>query len=96
LPLDAGRGLSSDKQAYTEAIWPVIAQANAAAPSHSRILPEMVEILPYGTDIPIVRDDPCRLYASVCPFTQMILGYKNVNTSNVMLQTLLDVDLLDI
>lgn len=36
-----------------DAIWPVIAEANAAAPTHSRILPEMVEILPYGTEIPV-------------------------------------------
>ncbi|KAK0222258.1 hypothetical protein IW262DRAFT_1553304 [Armillaria fumosa] len=27
--------------------WPVIGQANAAAPTHSRLLPEMVEFLPY-------------------------------------------------
>lgn len=45
--------MSKDKKAYLEAIWPVIADANAAAPTHSRILPEMVEVLPYGTDIPV-------------------------------------------
>lgn len=38
----------------------MIADANAAAPSHSRILPEMVELLPYGTDIPVVS--PARCY----------------------------------
>ena len=54
VPSDQGAELSKDAKAYTEAIWPVIAEANAAAPSHSRILPEMVEILPHGTDIPVV------------------------------------------
>lgn len=34
-------------------IWPVIEQANAEAPTHSRLLPEMVEFLPHGTHIPI-------------------------------------------
>jgi hypothetical protein len=29
-----------------EKIWPVVEQANAQAPTHSRILPEMIEILP--------------------------------------------------
>ncbi len=28
-------------------VWPVIEQANAEAPTHSRLLPEMVEFLPY-------------------------------------------------
>ena len=53
LPSDAGAELSKDKKAYIQAVWPVIAEANAAAPTHSRILPEMVEVLPYGTDIPV-------------------------------------------
>ncbi|KAK0470229.1 L-aminoadipate-semialdehyde dehydrogenase [Desarmillaria tabescens] len=34
-------------------VWPVIEQANAEAPTHSRLLPEMVEFLPYGTNIPV-------------------------------------------
>ncbi|KAL7418303.1 hypothetical protein Q5752_006759 [Cryptotrichosporon argae] len=53
LPSDAGAELSKDRKAYLDAIWPVIAEANAAAPTHSRILPEMVEILPHGTAIPV-------------------------------------------
>ena len=54
LPSEQGADLSKDKAAYIEAIWPVIADANAAAPTHSRILPEMVEILAFGTEIPVV------------------------------------------
>jgi hypothetical protein len=61
LPSDAGRELAKDKKAYIDAIWPVIVQANAAAPTHSRILPEMVEILPYGTDVPVVRPLPSHI-----------------------------------
>lgn len=54
VPSDQGAELSKDKKAYFDAVWPVIVEANAAAPSHSRILPEMVEFLPYGVDIPVV------------------------------------------
>lgn len=53
LPSDAGAELSKDKKAYLDAIWPVIAAANATVPSHSQLLPEMVDILPYGTEIPV-------------------------------------------
>ncbi|WVF69836.1 hypothetical protein IAT40_004615 [Kwoniella sp. CBS 6097] len=53
LPSEQGAELSKDKKAYIDAIWPVIAEANAAAPTHSRILPEMVDVLPYGTEIPV-------------------------------------------
>ncbi|WVR04609.1 hypothetical protein IAU60_001620 [Kwoniella sp. DSM 27419] len=53
LPSEQGAELSKDKKAFLEAIWPVIAEANAAAPTHSRILPEMVDVLPFGTDIPV-------------------------------------------
>ncbi|KIR43110.1 L-aminoadipate-semialdehyde dehydrogenase [Cryptococcus deuterogattii 99/473] len=53
LPSEQGAELSKDKKAYIEAIWPVIADANSHAPTHSRILPEMVDVLPYGTEIPV-------------------------------------------
>ncbi len=51
LPSELGEQLSKDKKAFIDAIWPVIADANAAAPTHSRILPEMVDVLPYGTEM---------------------------------------------
>lgn len=53
LPSDAGAELSKDRKAYMDAIWPVIADANSQAPTHSRLLPEMIEILPVGTEIPV-------------------------------------------
>lgn len=53
LPSEAGADLAKDKKAYINAIWPVIANANSRAPTHSRILPDMIEILPYGTEVPI-------------------------------------------
>lgn len=53
LPSASGAELSRDRSAYLAAVWPVIAAANARAPSHSRLLPEMVEILPPGTDVPV-------------------------------------------
>lgn len=36
-----------------EKIWPAIGQANAEAPTHSRLLPEMVAFLPRDTVIPV-------------------------------------------
>ncbi|ORY34306.1 putative L-aminoadipate-semialdehyde dehydrogenase [Naematelia encephala] len=53
LPSELGAELSKDKAAFIKTIWPVIADANAAAPTHSRILPEMVDVLPYGTEVPV-------------------------------------------
>lgn len=58
LPSEAGAELSKDKKAFIDAIWPVIAEANAAAPTHSRILLEMVDVLDYGTEIPVVSLSP--------------------------------------
>lgn len=53
LPSETGAELSRNRAAYVEAVWPVIAAANARAPSHSRLLPEMVEILAPGTEVPV-------------------------------------------
>ncbi|TYJ58239.1 hypothetical protein B9479_001064 [Cryptococcus floricola] len=53
LPSEQGAELSKDPKAFLDAVWHVIERANADAPTHSRILPEMVEILPYGTEIPV-------------------------------------------
>jgi hypothetical protein len=58
LPSEQGRVLAEDRKAFLDALWPVIAEANAAAPTHSRILPEMIEIIPYGTEIPVVTFFP--------------------------------------
>lgn len=44
LPSDLAKDLSHAE--IMEKVWPVIEQANAAAPTHSRLLPEMIEILP--------------------------------------------------
>ena len=54
LPSESGAELSKNKAEYIKAIWPVIAEANSRAPTHSRILSEMVEVLPFGTEIPVV------------------------------------------
>ncbi|KAF7293216.1 L-aminoadipate-semialdehyde dehydrogenase [Mycena chlorophos] len=51
LPSDQAKGLSNAE--ILEQIWPVIEQANAQAPTHSRLLPEMVEILPFDTVVPV-------------------------------------------
>ncbi|ESK87402.1 l-aminoadipate-semialdehyde dehydrogenase [Moniliophthora roreri MCA 2997] len=51
LPSELGKDLS--KAQLMEKVWPVIELANSEAPSHSRILPEMVDFLPYGTHVPV-------------------------------------------
>ncbi|KZW00808.1 acetyl-CoA synthetase-like protein [Exidia glandulosa HHB12029] len=51
LPSELGKDMSREE--LMEKVWPVVEQANADAPSHSRLLPEMVEFLPYGTHVPI-------------------------------------------
>jgi len=45
LPSELGKELSNDRDAFLEKIWPAIEEANAQAPTHSRLLPEMVHIL---------------------------------------------------
>ena len=45
LPSEFGGELSKDREAYLKKIWPVIEEANAQAPTHSRLLPEMIGIL---------------------------------------------------
>lgn len=47
LPSELGENLSKDRNSFLQKIWPVIEDANAQAPTHSRILPEMVYILEY-------------------------------------------------
>ncbi|KAK7690571.1 hypothetical protein QCA50_005669 [Cerrena zonata] len=51
LPSELAKDLSPAE--LMEKVWPVIEQANADAPTHSRLLPEMVEFLPYGTEVPV-------------------------------------------
>ncbi|KAF5367566.1 hypothetical protein D9758_003797 [Tetrapyrgos nigripes] len=51
LPSELAKDMS--KAQLMEKVWPVIEQVNEEAPSHSRLLPEMIEFLPYGTVIPV-------------------------------------------
>ncbi|GHJ89085.1 hypothetical protein NliqN6_5487 [Naganishia liquefaciens] len=53
LPSEQAADLAKDREAYIKAIWPVVSDANERSPSHSSILPDMIEILPVGTDIPV-------------------------------------------
>ncbi|KAK0193418.1 L-aminoadipate-semialdehyde dehydrogenase [Armillaria mellea] len=53
LPSDLAHEEGLSREDLMFRVWPVIEQANAEAPTHSRLLPEMVEFLPYGTHIPV-------------------------------------------
>jgi hypothetical protein len=53
LPSDQAGDIASDKKKYIDAIWSVIEEANARSPSHSRLVRDMIDILPMDTDIPV-------------------------------------------
>ncbi|KAL1412125.1 hypothetical protein Q8F55_003125 [Vanrija albida] len=54
LPSDEGAPLAAESaRKFLDAIWPVIEEANSHAPTHSRILKDMVALLKYGTEIPV-------------------------------------------
>ncbi|KAJ7626417.1 L-aminoadipate-semialdehyde dehydrogenase [Mycena polygramma] len=72
LPSDLAKGLSNVK--IMEKVWPVIEQANAQAPTHSRLLPEMVEFLPHGTEIPIATKMSILRPACYAKFKDIIDG----------------------
>lgn len=58
LPSDLGKELSEDREAFMKKIWPVVERANAEAPSHSQLLPEMIHILPYVFGTKNIADSP--------------------------------------
>jgi hypothetical protein len=53
LPSETAGDLWKDRKKYLDSVWPVIEDINQRSPTHSRILPEMVGILPPGTEIPV-------------------------------------------
>ncbi|KAK7031412.1 L-aminoadipate-semialdehyde dehydrogenase [Favolaschia claudopus] len=72
LPSDLAKDFSDAE--LIEKIWPVIEDANAQAPTHSRILPEMVEILPYGTQVPVATKMSILRPACYAKFKDIIDG----------------------
>ncbi|KAJ7695061.1 L-aminoadipate-semialdehyde dehydrogenase [Mycena rosella] len=72
LPSDLAKGLSHAE--IMEKVWPVVEQANAQAPTHSRLLPEMIEILPHGTEIPIATKMSILRPACYAKFKDIIEG----------------------
>ncbi|KAJ7257959.1 L-aminoadipate-semialdehyde dehydrogenase [Mycena haematopus] len=72
LPSDLAQSFSNAE--IMEKIWPVVEQANAQAPTHSRILPEMIEILPHGTQIPIATKMSILRPACYAKFKDLIEG----------------------
>ncbi|CAK5267785.1 unnamed protein product [Mycena citricolor] len=72
LPSEAGKDLSQAE--LLEKIWPVVEEANAAAPTHSRILPDMIEFLPYGTAVPVATKMSILRPACYAKFKDIIEG----------------------
>ncbi|KAJ7460644.1 L-aminoadipate-semialdehyde dehydrogenase [Mycena latifolia] len=72
LPSELAKDLSDAE--IMEKVWPVVEQANAQAPTHSRLLPDMIEILPYGTEIPIATKMSILRPACYSKFSDIING----------------------
>ncbi|KAJ7113690.1 L-aminoadipate-semialdehyde dehydrogenase [Mycena crocata] len=72
LPSEQAKGLSNAE--LMDRVWPVVEQANAQAPTHSRLLPEMIEILPHGTEIPIATKMSILRPACYAKFKDIING----------------------
>ncbi|KAJ6624936.1 L-aminoadipate-semialdehyde dehydrogenase [Mycena sp. CBHHK59/15] len=72
LPSELAKDLSNAE--IIQKVWPVIEQANAEAPTHSRLLPEMIEILPYGTQVPVATKMSILRPACYAKFKDVING----------------------
>lgn len=73
LPSELGKDLNAEQ--LMEKIWPVVEQANAEAPTHSRLLPDMIEFLPYGTQIPVATKMSILRPACYAKFKDLIGEY---------------------
>ncbi|KAK0470220.1 L-aminoadipate-semialdehyde dehydrogenase [Desarmillaria tabescens] len=72
LPSDLAHEEGLSREELMSKVWPVIEQANAEAPTHSRLLPEMVEFLPYGTGIPVATKMSILRPACYAKFKELI------------------------
>ncbi|KAJ7089700.1 L-aminoadipate-semialdehyde dehydrogenase [Mycena belliarum] len=72
LPSDLAKDLSHAE--IMEKVWPVVEQANAQAPTHSRLLPDMIEILPHGTEVPVATKMSILRPACYAKFKDVIDG----------------------
>ncbi|KAJ9094096.1 hypothetical protein QFC21_006197 [Naganishia friedmannii] len=73
LPTERGAELLKEEDGesqFFKAIWPIIEKANVEAPSHGKLLPEMLIILPEDTELPradkasIIRPKVYKLFES--------------------------------
>lgn len=52
IPSPEGKKFSDDE--LIDKVWPVVEMANATSPSHSRIIKEMIGVLPPDAEVPRV------------------------------------------
>lgn len=87
LPSDLGKDLNANE--LMKKIWPVVEQANAESPTHSRLLPEMIEFLPHGTQIPVATKMSILRPACYAKFKDLI-GALLLSISYVVLNHVID------
>lgn len=80
LPSEACSRMSLE--AIRELVQPAIDFANKSAPSHSQIQPELVHVLPIGTDVPLATKGSILRPACYAKFKSVINGlYEKYNSS---------------
>ena len=70
--------------AIRELIQPAIEFANESAPTHSQIAPELVEVLPVGTEIPLATKGSILRPACYAMFKDLIGEYKKLSSLELL------------
>lgn len=79
--------------AFRELVQPAIDFANKSAPSHSQIQPELVHILPLGTEVPLATKGSILRPACYAQFKDIIDNiYETYNSSSSADKLSLDMD----
>ena len=63
LPSESAKDIAHDRALLMEKVWPAIELANKEAPSHSQIVPEMVEFLPSVGSLLLLSAEPVLIFA---------------------------------
>ena len=63
LPSEAAKEIAHDRTLLMEKVWPAIELANKDAPSHSQIVPEMVEFLPSVVSVHFLSAERVLIFA---------------------------------
>ncbi|KAJ9111498.1 hypothetical protein QFC22_006525 [Naganishia vaughanmartiniae] len=106
LPTDKGAELLKEEDGeskFFHAIWPIIEKANVEAPSHGKLLPEMLIVLPVETKLPradkasIIRPKVYKMFESEINdiYARYEKGEAYIPGQKVTKQKLIDINLED-